>query len=299
VGAPRVVMTSKFPLRDAHGNITGLGGVATDITERKRAEQELQASLGQLRALADHLQTIREDERATLAREIHDEFGSALTGLKMDLASMERKLLRSDRSAEIGDLAEKMRAMSARLDEQIRKLRTVATELRPSVLDLGLGSAIEWQAKEFQSRTGIRCQVELDRSAANLDRQRATAVFRIFQEILTNVARHAKATRVTGALKVKGDRLVLEVRDNGVGINPKKVGAAKSLGLLGMRERALLLDGTLEVRGKLGRGTSVALRIPIRFGDAPGGAGGRRRRESAAVPPTSVTGAAKNGDKRR
>ncbi len=263
-GVARVVMTTKFPLRDARGKVSGLGGVATDITERKHAEQELQASLAQLRALADHLQTIREDERTTLAREIHDEFGGALTGLKMDLAWMERKLTRLNRPEETRELADKMCTMADRLDETIGKIRTIATELRPGVLDLGLVAAIEWQAQEFGRRTGIACCFDLAPAAAELDRHRSTAVFRIFQEILTNVARHAKAVRVTGLLSVENKQMLLEVCDDGIGIDQRRLHDARSLDLLGMRERALLLDGTLEIRGRPRRGTTVTLRIPIK-----------------------------------
>jgi signal transduction histidine kinase len=235
-----------------------------EIAERTQAEERLKNSRSQLRRLAAHLQSVREEERMRIAREIHDELGQALTGLKMDLSWLGHK------ASEVGPavlhlgLLEKIRAMTDLADATIKTVRKIATELRPGVLDdLGLIAAIEWQAQEFQTRTGIQCQVVLPPDEVPLDQERSTAVFRIFQEILTNVARHARATAVDSRLTRAADSLILEVTDNGRGITENEISGSKSLGLLGMRERALLLGGEVTISGTPGQGTTVTVSIPL------------------------------------
>ena len=235
-----------------------------DITERKRAEKQLRDSREQLRALAGYLQSVREEERTRIAREVHDELGQALTGLKMDLARLHKNLapgLTLEASHEFG---EQMRELPARVDEIIGEVRKIATELRPSVLDdLGLEAAIEWQVRQFEKRTGIKCKFTSSLKMADLDPDRATAVFRIFQETLTNIVRHAGATTVKIDLKQHKDKLVLEVQDNGRGMTGEDLAGSKSLGLLGMRERATMLDGEVNIIGQQGKGTTVGVHIPL------------------------------------
>ncbi|HEX9444899.1 MAG TPA: PAS domain S-box protein, partial [Candidatus Binatia bacterium] len=234
-------------------------GCMTDITSRKQAEAELEGSHERLRALAAHLQAAREEERTRVAREIHDELGQALTGLKMDLSWMRKKLPRDQES-----LREKADSMLALMDQTIGSVRRISTELRPGVLDdLGLAAAIEWQIHEFQKRTGIKCQLAARLEDISLCRPRSTALFRIFQETLTNIARHAHATKVRIKLERTNGDVSLQVRDNGNGISKNKLSDPRSLGILGMRERALLFGGEVAIRGARGKGTTVTARIPV------------------------------------
>ncbi len=210
------------------------------------------------RERAARLEATLEAQRTEIAREIHDQLAQALTALKMDLAWLERRL--PQRSAE---LAGKIAGMAALLDRTAVAVQRIATELRPGVLDeLGLPAAIEWQAREFQARTGIACQVDLAANASELDDGRATAAFRVLQEALTNVARHAGATRVMIGLRLATQALELRVEDNGRGISDSALRHPDSLGLLGMRERAANLGGSLGITGVPGRGTTVTLTMP-------------------------------------
>ena len=226
--------------------------------ERKRAEEELRRSREQLRALTAYLQSVREEERVKIAREIHDDLGQSLTALKMDLSWLKGRLS-EDRS-----LQQKAETMMDLIDSTIHTVRRIAAEARPAVLDnLGLTAAIEWQAQDFQKRTGIRCELKRTLNDLQLDQNIATTFFRIFQETLTNVARHAKATELEIGLEEKQNNLILEVKDNGRGITEEQVCGSNSLGILGMRERAFLLGGELQIRGVPGKGTTVTVRIPL------------------------------------
>ncbi len=239
--------------------LTGCVVFISDVSERKRAEQQLRTSLRQLRDLSSHLQSVREEERARIAREVHDELGHALTALKMEVSWVDRH---RDQGGD--SLADRTRSMSELLDRTIATVRRIATELRPSVLDdLGLEAAIEWQAGDFGERTGIATEVVTSGVALEIDRDRSSAVFRILQEALTNVARHAEARRVRVSLVVRGGRLSLHIADDGRGFDPGGITRVKSFGLLGMRERALMLGGTVEVTSNAGVGTEVHLEMPL------------------------------------
>jgi PAS domain S-box-containing protein len=238
----------------------------TEVAERELAEEKLKMSLEQLRALAARLQLVREEERTNVAREIHDELGQACTAIKMDLALIGRRATKRQTQ-----LQTKVLSAMQLADNMIASLRRIASELRPRTLDdLGLTAALEWQAQEFQTRTGIQCNVILPHEPITLDPERSTAIFRIFQESLTNVARHAQATRVVARLEAKADALILEVRDNGKGFDAREPHARRSLGLVGMQERALLLNGALNVEGVPGSGTTMTLRIPWPPSTMPG-----------------------------
>jgi len=246
------------PLGDELGNIIKWFGTSTDIEDRKQAEDALRRSLDELRALAGRLQSVREEERTRVARQIHDELGQALTAIKLESASLIRELpgeakQQSIRAESIAKLA----------DETIRAVRKISTELRPGILDdLGLAAAVEWVTEEFQARTGTKVQLTLPEIDLAIDREHATALFRILQEILTNVARHANATQVNARLVKQEGSLILEVQDNGKGVSKEELSAGRSLGILGMRERALLLGGELTIRGAPALGTTVTVRIP-------------------------------------
>jgi PAS domain S-box-containing protein len=235
-----------------------------DINKRKQAEERLTTSREQLRNLAARLQDVREEERTLIAREVHDELGQAMTGLKMDLSWLSSRVSEACEEVARARLMEKIGSMSKLIDATIQSVRKISTELRPGVLDdLGLVAAIEWQAQEFQARTGIACELTLPPDDASLDRERSTAIFRIFQEILTNVTRHAKATRVRVSMTEEAGQIILQVRDNGQGITEGQIADPRSLGLLGMRERALILGGEVTFSGTQGQGTTVTVRIPL------------------------------------
>lgn len=237
--------------------------IVRDITERKVAEQRLQQSREQLRALSSRLQSLREEERTRIAREIHDHLGQLLTALKLDLRTLERKISGMSDTELQGALNRKITSATELADETITSVQKIASELRPGVLDrLGLAAAIEVEAQAFQSRTGIHCDWGVPNDPIGMPEDRATALYRIFQEILTNVARHAHATQVTVRLNCEGESLVLQVKDDGVGILESDLENPKSLGLLGMQERAAILGGKIIFGRQAGKGTIVTVQIP-------------------------------------
>lgn len=230
-----------------------------DRRERQRAEEKLRKSLEQLRALTTYLQYVREEERTRIAREVHDELGQALTGLKLDMSWLAARLARNAKPVKA-----KVKTMVDHIDETIQTVRRIATELRPGILDsLGLVAALEWQANEFYSRTGIPCNVVAAVDDSQLQPQFATVFFRIYQETLTNIIRHAKATQVDVRLAEEGGALVLTVKDNGRGISEEEIANTRSIGLVGMRERAMLIGGEITLQGSPGKGTMVTLRVPL------------------------------------
>jgi PAS domain S-box-containing protein len=230
-----------------------------DITDRKKAEKAFEKSQDSLRALSAHLQTVREEERASIAREIHDDLGQLLTGLKMDLSWFLRHL-----HPDPGKLQEKVLGMGQLVDQTVQTVRRISTELRPRILDdFGLVAALEWQSEEFYKKAGIPCVFRSNVRHFDLEPDRSIAVFRIFQEALTNVARHSAATKVESSLKKNGKSLFLTIQDNGRGITEEEVANHQSLGLIGMRERALIFGGTVEIKGKNGKGTKVFLSLPV------------------------------------
>ena len=254
-GAPLSVHLSLNPLRLDSTRAVCL--IASDLSEMKRVEQELRASSEQLRNLAAHLLSVREEERGRISREVHDELGQSLTAVKMDLAWLARRLPRRN-----SQMLKKIRSTRQLADSIIQSIRRISTELRPAVLDLGLAAAVEWQVQEFQARSGIQCKVRLltqEVFAPDV----STALFRILQETLTNVARHSKATRVEVVLQKQRDRLVLLIRDNGRGFDQADPSLSKSLGLLGMRERAAILGGQVNISSAPGKGTTVSAWIPL------------------------------------
>jgi signal transduction histidine kinase len=257
---------SVVPLENEQGKRIGWVSVVRDITERARAEKELEQSRERLRALTAYWQAAIETERAYIAREIHDEFGQSMTALKMDLTWLANRLPEGD------ERVERLRGMNTLVDESIALMRRIATELRPGLLDdLGLNAALEWQAQEFSRRSGIPCKLNLPKDDLALDLALNTTLFRIFQETLTNIARHAQATRVSASLKQTEQTLVLTMRDNGRGITEGELNNPRSLGLLGLRERAVQWGGETTIRGIVRKGTTVTVRIPLPASPAKGG----------------------------
>ena len=227
--------------------------------QQKSVEKELRRSQEQLRNLSSRLHSMVEEERTRISREIHDELGQLLTILKMELSWLKKRLPKKEAL-----LRDRTKSMAKLVDTTVQTLRKISTELRPGVLDdLGLTAAIEWQVQEFQSRTGKRCHFTVRPEEILLDPDRSTAVFRIFQETLTNIVRHANADEVVILLEKTEENLILEVKDNGRGITQSQITNSKSLGLLGIRERALLWGGTVQISGVPGKGTIITVQIPL------------------------------------
>jgi PAS domain S-box-containing protein len=240
--------------------------VFDNITNRKRSEVELAQSHEQLRALNIYWQNTIEDERTNIAREIHDEFGQSMTALKMDLTWLSNRLPEGD------EKVERIHGMNMLIDDNIARMRRIAADLRPSLLDdLGLNAALKWHAQEFSKHGGIPCKLNLPEDELGLDPALCTTLFRIFQETLTNIARHAQATRVSASLKQNEKTLTMTMRDNGRGITEQELTNPRSLGLLSLRERAAQWGGKTSLRGVAGRGTTVTVRIPLPASPAMGG----------------------------
>jgi len=234
-----------------------------DITAQKKAQEELERSRQELRNLSVHLQSVREKESTRIARKIHDELGQTLTALKIDLSWLDGRLPQNNTN-----IREKIHRMDGLVDSTIESVHKISTELRPSLLDdLGLAAAIEWQTTDFQKQSGIQCELHLDCSPRSIDKDLATTLFRIFQETLTNIVRHSKATQCRVNLVKKGRELCLEVTDNGVGITQLQIDDSRSFGIIGMRERAHLWGGTVHVWGAKPSGTTVNVKIPISKGE--------------------------------
>jgi signal transduction histidine kinase len=232
--------------------------LASESADHRRTEDEFRRSTEQLRELSARLQSVREEERTRISRAIHDELGQTLTGLKMDVAWLQGHL-----DPQQSALLAKTQAMSDLIDTTVQMVRRISTELRPGILDLGLVATIEWQLQEFQTRTGIKTKLSSPLEETTLDDDGSTVVFRILQEILTNVVRHAGATEVGVTLEETRAFLTLQVADNGRGMTASEIDSPRSIGLLGMQERARLRAGEVQFHGTLGQGTTVTIRLPL------------------------------------
>ena len=257
----RIVVASRWALqwgkRDQPPRVLVIN---SDITERKRGEESLVLQREQLRALAERLQWVREEDRKRVARDLHDQIGQILTAIKMDMTWMTRHLPES----EVEVLARLTESIQL-INDGVKSVRAICSGLRPGVLDdLGLAAAIEWQASEFASRNGVRCQVSVPPVDLHLDGDRATATFRIFQECLTNVIRHAQAKSVRVSLCQEDENILLVVEDDGIGFCESDLSnSLGSLGLLGMKERAQFCGGDVQISSSPGNGTTVTVRVPV------------------------------------
>jgi signal transduction histidine kinase len=228
------------------------------VENRSRAEQKMQENERALKALSDRMLVVQEQERTRIAREIHDELGQTLTALKMDVIGLMEKTTGTPSTAAI-----RQRVLTT-LDATVSSVQRISAELRPSILDdLGLAETIESEARAFEERTGIECEVSLPEDSRRVSSVVATTVYRIIQEALTNVARHSNATRVELRLRFRDSAVLIEIRDDGRGITSQEVGSARSLGLIGIRERAEMVGGTTRFEGIAGRGTIISVRIPM------------------------------------
>lgn len=247
-------------IRDNNNNAIKAIGTSQDVTDRKKAEEAIRTSQEALRELSAHLQTIREDERTAIAREIHDELGQQLTALKMDASWVLKKMPAYEHQQ-----IERLQDMIALIDDTVTTIRRISSLLRPGILDdLGLVAALEWQNSEFKKRTGILCEFYSSATDINLDSKIAIGVFRVYQEALTNVMRHAEATHLFTALESKNGILELTVVDNGVGFDLAQIQHRRTLGITGMKERALMFGGQLSINSQPNIGTRLQLTVPIR-----------------------------------
>jgi len=266
-GSLRWIHDHGFPIRDHSGQVYRIAGIAQNVTDRKLAEERLKATSEQLRALSASLQSAREEERARIAREIHDELGSSLTSLKWDLEGLGKSFSEPVEQSQPAAMLEQTASMMKLTDTIIHSVRRIASELRPSILDdIGLVDAIEWQAQQFQARTGIAFHSGRALETAHLNKEQSTAVFRIFQETLTNVIRHAQATKVDILMREQEGMFVLTIVDNGRGITDGEKSGKLSLGLLGMQERAHLVGGNVNIRAVKPNGTVVTVEVPTSGG---------------------------------
>jgi PAS domain S-box-containing protein len=255
----RYFLRTMSPVKDSEGETVAVNVISKDITEIKRFEEKIKASHEKLKELSRHLEAVREAERTNIAREVHDELGQALTALKMDASWLNKKL---PRDKEL--LIEKTKTMTKTIGDIIQTVKKISSRLRPSVLDhFGLAAAIEQEAIELKERTGIDCKVTVEPEDISLDKECSTAIFRIFQEALTNVTRHAKATTVKVSLKLDSDSVSLTVNDNGKGITEEQLSKPESFGLLGIQERVDSLRGKVKISGTPGKGTRVKVVIPL------------------------------------
>jgi signal transduction histidine kinase len=244
--------------------------------ELAETDRRLMVPEERMRRLAARIQTAREEERATLARELHDGLGQTLTAIKLDLA----RAIAAMRNDQVSTATiDRLQSLVGLIEIGIQTVKRITTNLRPPALDhLGLAEAIRWEAMAFRSRTGLRCHVRADREATALDKDQQTVLFRVFQEALTNVVRHAQASAVHVTLVERRDEFELRIRDNGRGVTDAQASDPQAIGLLGMRERAALIGGSFQIAGRRGKGTAILVRVPLGAGRARPPA--RQRRKS-------------------
>ena len=248
-----------YIMRDDKGKAYRMIGAMTDISEMKKTVELLKNSYEDIRRLASHLEKIREEERITIAREIHDELGQQLTVLKMDISWIKKNMSPKEEKGK-----QKITDLLQMIDLTIKTVRRISSELRPSVLDdLGLIAALEWLSNDFEKRSGIKTRFVADITDLDLDAGINTALFRIFQESLTNVARHAQASEVYASLKKENEKLLISIKDNGKGFVISSIANKKTLGILGIKERVALLQGEYEIISSPGEGSTVKVMVPV------------------------------------
>jgi two-component system sensor histidine kinase UhpB len=262
-GSYAVVLDRGYIIRDAANKPVRVVGGISDITERRRAEEALESSRRQLRGLSARLQSAREGERTSVAREVHDGLGQILTAIKLNLDWIERRIEDRENDPSFNPMLERIVDSVEMTDKAIETVQRIATDLRPDSLDtLGLADALKQEAERFQKRTEISCELQLPAEPLDLPPEACTAIFRILQEALTNVARHAKAGVTRIALQAGQEKVTLQIEDNGCGIKSDAMVNPRSLGLLGMRERAAVLGGELAIAPITPSGTRVTLNLP-------------------------------------
>jgi PAS domain S-box-containing protein len=241
-------------------------GIVSDISDRKAFEEKLKDANKKLHSLAGYIENIREEERQKISREIHDQLGADLSVMKVDLYLLCKKLLKDETLTDKNEISDEFRQLGDKVDDTINKIRRISSDLRPDVLDrLGLIEAIEWQLAEFEKRTNIKCNLINSIPELEFTEKISVQIFRILQELLTNVIRHAKADRLEIELGINEGSLVMSFTDNGIGITAEQIEGKTSLGIMGLKERVYLQDGEIDIHGLPGKGTAIKIRIPIEF----------------------------------
>lgn len=263
-GEIRILSSSGVPQKSDSGKVIGLFGSCLDVTEYKKIERELLNSQKKLRALSANQQATREEERSKLAREIHDEFGQILTAVNMDIGLLIDELVHNQKiNKEI--FFSNLESIEQMIEKAIKTIQNIATELRPDVLDhLGLIPALKWQLKDFEKRYSIETWLENSEENLDIDNEKKIALFRIFQESLTNVARHSKATKLTVVISRNNNLFEMRIIDNGIGIDKELLDSIESIGLIGIRERMVLLNGELHIKTRPHKGTELHIKMPLK-----------------------------------
>lgn len=252
------------PILDENGNLVEVISMGIDVTEREKSKLELQKSEQKLRALASHLQSVREEERATIARELHDELGQILTSIKMNLLMMSKQVLQEDESFDKSVFENEINSMNEMIEHSVRRLKKLISELRPEVLDnLGLIPAVEWLIEQFITRSGVKVIYKPEIKNLNLSKQKQLNIYRIIQESLTNALRHSKATEINLRINETENNLQISIQDNGQGFNIDSLDPIHSIGITGMKERALSFGAELKIQSTSGNGTTVLLIVPL------------------------------------
>jgi signal transduction histidine kinase len=275
----------RVPVYDDTGRVIAIDGIARDVTGKMEGERQRRASENQMRQLAAHVEKAREDERAQVARQLHDELGQTLTTLKLEIGRAIAVLKAERLSPTVIDRLQSLTGLS---DIGLAMVKRIATNLRPPTLDhLGLAEATRWEALTFKARSGIRCHVRANKTRTAMTAEQQTTLFRIFQEALTNIVRHARASAVHVTITERAQDVELRIRDNGKGITDAERDDPRALGLVGMRERAALIGGTFRIAGRRGKGTVVLVHVPL-------AAKRSRTRRPTRRPAAKPTGAAPN-----
>ncbi|BDQ02916.1 PAS domain S-box protein [Ignavibacterium sp.] len=251
------------PILDENGNLVEVISMGIDVTEREKSKEELIKSEQKLRALASHLQSVREEERAAIARELHDELGQILTSVKMNLMMMTKQVIQEDESFDKTIFENEIQSMNEMIEHSVRRLKKLISELRPEVLDnLGLIPAVEWLVEQFISRSGIKVNYSPKIKNIDLPKDKQLNIYRIIQESLTNVLRHSQANEINLNIFESDNNICIEIKDNGRGFSLDKLDPLHSIGITGMKERALTFGAKLKIESLPGSGTSVLLSVP-------------------------------------
>lgn len=251
---------------DDNKKAVAIEGIVSDISERKAIEEKLKDSNKKLHSLAGYIENIREEERQKISREIHDQLGADLSVMKVDMYLLCKKILKNGQAPDKIEISGEFKQLGDRVDETIIKIRQISSDLRPDVLDrLGLAEAIEWQIGEFEKRTGIKCILHNNIHDLEFTEKISVQIFRILQELLTNIMRHSKADRLEIELGINEGSIELGLIDNGIGITDEQIDGKSSLGIMGLKERVYLQDGEIDIHGLPGKGTTIKISIPIEF----------------------------------
>jgi PAS domain S-box-containing protein len=261
-GLPKYYRQIVFPIYD-RTKVTGIASINIDITERKQFEKALDESQEQLKKFAAHLQSVREEERLLLAREIHDELGQILIAMKIDMGLLRQYVMKNIVDDAFNQTVEKFNGLLSLVDNTIQTARRIMTDLRPEVLDLlGFVDTVKQYAAKFEERHKIKCDFHATHFPVTINSDQSVALFRIVQEALNNIAKHALATKISITIDIVQNNYVVQIIDNGIGFDMNKKSRSDSYGLIGMKERVFLLGATLDIQSEIGKGTTIRVEVP-------------------------------------